>query len=291
MSLWWVCRLRVITAVFSIAASVRKEAPGECSSSISVPGFLSPQWPPALRAGQRGGAAAPCSTSTAPACPGRCAVTASSTAPAGRTSTSAHREASAPGDAERGEAFPALSPPMLLSCSGSSGPISSTVWGQQRHASSLWDTFMGPPEHFPLTYLHAPDVRGQEKVVLVCKARLWVASAAALKALRWRSWEASCGAWCWVTRLGSHHVGHLLHRAQTMKVSMERVMVRELQGIYWGLWGKISVPVGCSCPSNQPGHSGGTRAHPKCVCLGAEQFWSGGSTNSHWAGMHCTASS
>lgn len=99
-------------------------------------------------------------------------------------STSAHREASAPGDAGRGEVFPALSPPMLLSYSGSSGPISSTVWGQQRHATSLWDTFMGPPEHFPLTHLHAPDVRGQEKVDSVCKACLWVVSAAALKALR-----------------------------------------------------------------------------------------------------------
>lgn len=48
----------------------------------------------------------------------------------------------------------------------------------------LWDTFMGPPERFPLTHLHVPDVRGQEKVVPVCKARLRVVSAAALKALR-----------------------------------------------------------------------------------------------------------
>lgn len=122
MSLWWVHRLGVITGGFSVAASIRKEAPGESSSSISVPGFSPPQWPPALRAGQRGGAAAPCSTSTAPACPGRCAATASSIAPAGPMSTSAHREASAPGNAGRGGVLPALSPPMLLSsCSGSSG--------------------------------------------------------------------------------------------------------------------------------------------------------------------------
>lgn len=74
----------------------REEGGGQCSSSISVPCFLSFQRPPVPRVGRSGGAAAPCTSSSAPASPGGCAGMESSTAWAGPTSSSAQPESWCP---------------------------------------------------------------------------------------------------------------------------------------------------------------------------------------------------
>lgn len=175
-----------------------------------------PQWLPALRVGRSGGTAALCSTSTAPASPGGCAGTASSTASAGLMSISADPEVlahSSTGDSRVLPALPALRlrVHLLRKLQPQQIPSSST----QTHTVTLSRGEVLVAAHaagqllavghlpgfccharvslfylgrvlswgFPLAHLHTPDPHRQEqKLVSVFKAHLQTVSAVALEA-------------------------------------------------------------------------------------------------------------